>query len=507
MVLHALLGLSAVAIAWGALAFGAVYPWAYAPLAIACGVVGIGALVLERRGRPTLRPLAASLGAVAVAIGLQMVPLPPALLAQVSPGTDGFLRQYDLSYVVAQAGTAGTESAPADAPLPRHPLSIAPDRTALGAMLFVAFALFFLGTSRLISVVGARSVTRWLIPFGAGLAIVGIAQRGLTAGDIRPLIYGFWRPEFESTPFGPFVNPNHFAGWMLMALPLAMAAFIDALLPMIEAASAHRRTRIAELDSPRFAAVLLWGAASLIMGLSLLMTRSRSALLAFVVGIVMAAWIVFRRQSSAATRTAVAASALLVLLGTAAWGGVDTIASKFTEAQGPKSLAARVKAWKDTGRIIRDFPLTGSGLNTYGRAMIVYQSENRYVHFQEAHNDYLQLAAEGGLLVGIPVLITLIVFTREVRRRFREAPTIGTTFCLRVGAVVGLVSIALQSLVEFSLQMPGNAALFAVLAAIALHQSPNLPPTSRCLPIPIGDRPRHRVNGPRAHTLASITHR
>ena len=45
---------------------------------------------------------------------------------------------------------------------------------------------------------------------------------------------------------------------------------------------------------------------------------------------------------------------------------------------------------------------------------------------------------------------------------------------LRVGAVIGLLSIAAQSLVEFSLQMPGNAALFALLAGIALHQSPNL---------------------------------
>jgi len=41
-----------------------------------------------------------------------------------------------------------------------------------------------------------------------------------------------------------------------------------------------------------------------------------------------------------------------------------------------------------------------------------------------------------------------------------------------VGAVTGLVAIALQETVEFSLQMPGNAALFAVLAAIAMHRSP-----------------------------------
>jgi hypothetical protein len=86
----------------------------------------------------------------------------------------------------------------------------------------------------------------------------------------------------------------------------------------------------------------------------------------------------------------------------------------------------------------------------------------------------LQLAAEGGLLIGIPILATLAIFARQIRRRFVEAPKEGTTYWLRVGAVIGLLSIGLQSLLDFSLQMPGNAALFAVLAAIAVHQSPNL---------------------------------
>ena len=58
--------------------------------------------------------------------------------------------------------------------------------------------------------------------------------------------------------------------------------------------------------------------------------------------------------------------------------------------------------------------------------------------------------------------------------RFREAPHEGTTYWARVGAVIGLLAIAVQSLFEFSLQMPGNAAMFCVLAAIAIHRSPNV---------------------------------
>jgi O-antigen ligase len=134
----------------------------------------------------------------------------------------------------------------------------------------------------------------------------------------------------------------------------------------------------------------------------------------------------------------------------------------------------RREAWSDTIGIIRHFPVAGSGFNTYGTAMMVYQTRNKGLHFQEAHNEYLQLAAEGGALLGIPILVAIGLFARDVRRRFREAPKAGSTYTLRVGATVGLVSIAMQSLLEFSLQMPGNAVLFVILAAIALHQSPNL---------------------------------
>ena len=215
------------------------------------------------------------------------------------------------------------------------------------------------------------------------------------------------------------------------------------------------------------------GFACIVMGLSLFMTKARSGIGAFALGSVLAAWTVFRRQQSRAAKAAVLASFLLLLVGAMGWAGVDTLAGKFVSADAMESTGFRMGIWKDTVGIIRRFPLTGTGFDTYGVATNIYQT-NRALHFQEAHNDYLQLAAEGGLLVGIPILMTLAIFVRDVRLRFREAPKGGTTYWLRVGAVVSLVSIALQSFVEFSLQMPGNAAFFAVLAAIALHQSPNL---------------------------------
>jgi len=143
----------------------------------------------------------------------------------------------------------------------------------------------------------------------------------------------------------------------------------------------------------------------------------------------------------------------------------DAIAARFAEP-GARDLSGRFPIWADTVRIIRDFPLAGTGLNTYGIATLFYQTTLPEAHLREAHNEYLQLAAEGGLLVCIPVIVAIVIFAREVRRRFDVNE--GSVYWIRAGAVTGILAIALQSAGEFSLQMPGNAALFAVLCAMAI---------------------------------------
>jgi hypothetical protein len=62
----------------------------------------------------------------------------------------------------------------------------------------------------------------------------------------------------------------------------------------------------------------------------------------------------------------------------------------------------------------------------------------------------------------------LVVFI--VRRRLTSGDDDPLTYWLRVGAVAGLGGIAAQSVVEFSLQMPGNRVLFVLLLALAMHR-------------------------------------
>jgi hypothetical protein len=100
--------------------------------------------------------------------------------------------------------------------------------------------------------------------------------------------------------------------------------------------------------------------------------------------------------------------------------------------------------------------------------MLFYQRRNPGFHMAQAHNDYLQLLAEGGLMVAVPAVLTLLFLARAIQRNLRAARAEARGYWIRAGATVGLLGIAVQEIFEFSLQIPADALLFCTLAAIAL---------------------------------------
>jgi O-antigen ligase len=183
-------------------------------------------------------------------------------------------------------------------------------------------------------------------------------------------------------------------------------------------------------------------------------------------GLVVLGYFVLRRMSGARSRVSAAISIGLVLVLAVGWAGSGRVVAKFDAAS--SDAEGRLAAWRDTRRIIEDFPVFGVGMGSYSTAMLIYQTDGRRDMYAQAHNDYLQLAAEGGALVGIPVLIALLL--RGIWRRLSAEDEDPTSYWLRRGAVAGLLAIAIQSTVEFSLQMPGNDVLFVTLLAMALHR-------------------------------------
>lgn len=452
-----------LALAWGAFAFGAVYPWAYTPLAACCAMVGLAGLATGNRPIPRdCYWLLAALFGVGLVGLLQMVPLPGVWLEAVSPGTVAFLRRYDLRFAYAVDLESGLPVFAA------HAISLEPVLTMRALWLFAALALLFLGLCRSLSRTAAGWLTRGVVAVGFVLALVGIGQKVFLGdhafGGMR--IYGFWKPEsLLTTPFGPYVNKNHFAGWMLMGIPLAFA--------LVAARLERARHRLQGQDlsdllvwcsEPEGGRMLAWLTAALFMTLALVMTGSRSGIggLVVIAGLLLAS---ARRVSSMRTLVVLAIIGVGGLLAVAAFAGTDVL-GRF--ARGPESVALRLSIWRVSIDVIRQFPILGTGLNTFGRAMVVFQPAAG-VHYVEAHNEYLQILVEGGLVTFGLVMLAIGSAVRASAARFAGATDGLEARWLRTGAVIGLVAIALQSFVEFSLQMPGNAAMFVVLLAMALY--------------------------------------
>jgi O-antigen ligase len=442
-------------LAWGVFSFGAVYPWAYWPLYAGAAGLGLWALAVSRGWTdPRLRWIAIGMAIVAVAMAIQVILLPAWLIERLSPGVDRFFRLFEVGYHPAEL----------------HALSLDPTETLVNLIGAVALGLLLLGTAKAIRAITVDWLVSQIMGLGVAVAVIGIVQRALGRSD-HALVYGFWQPLEGGNPFGPFVNRNHFAGWMAMVLPLVAAYSFGLARQSVrrEAEGVGGWMRWGgSLQGNRY---LLASSSVLVMGVALVMTQSRSGLASLaaafgVLGGFLETGVRGRWRAAAITYLAVVLAAAVV------WAGADLVAARFGRAS--SEIGGRLSAWRDTVRIVRDFPVFGAGVGAYRRAMLVYQTGGRELIYAEAHNDYLQLLAEGGALLAAAAVSLVLVCATGIRNRLRSGHDDVLTYWVRRGAIAGLAGAAAQSLVEFSLQMPGNAALFVVLAGIALHRPRHL---------------------------------
>ena len=433
-----------------ALAFGAVYPWGFLPVFAAAALIGLAGLFRGGICRE-LRPIAAGLALLFTAVAGQLLPFPRATLAALSPNTVAVLTQYSPAFANNLVDSA--------------PLSINPQSTAIALLALGAFSLYLIGLPSLLGSRALRQLPQTLALFAVPFALFGIYSREYSNG----LVYWFW-PSIDGGGgdlFGPFINRNHFAGWMLMTTCL----LVGSLFGQVERAGSggsmsNPQRRLTWLSSAQANGLLLTGGAVFVTAASLFWTLSRSAMTGFGVAGAAFLWLVSTRRGLGTSRRTVAVAALgLAMLAGVMRRGPARLVEWF---QDERSLLSRLEAWRDGWDVVRDFPFFGTGLNTYSDAMLLYQQRNPGVHLAQAHNDYLQVLAEGGLLVVIPATITVMLLALAILRNLRAARPEARGYWVRAGAAVGLMAMAVQEVFEFSLQIPADALLFCTLAAVAL---------------------------------------
>jgi putative inorganic carbon (hco3(-)) transporter len=418
-----------------------VYRWTTVPL---CGVtVLLLAIVRPSIGRRPARLLDWSLLACLLAVGLQLIPFPAVLQQSLSP------HALAIDHIVAFDPPTLPEA---------HALSVDVESTLWALALGAVYIAVFWCARATFSSGGLRTTVRGIAWLGMGLAMLVAVQRATSP----TLLYWTWQPiSAGASPYGPFVNRNALATWVAMALPLVIG------YAMARHESRRGRSRGA-IPGTTIDSTQLWlaGAAILIAG-GLLGSMSRAGILGG--GTALATFVLLSRQRIGTRRGIgwmLAGMVALVVLASA-YANVSSLALRLQETteQGPWGRPA---IWRDTWRMAADFRWTGVGAGAFQRAMLVYQRGSREFFFNHAHNEYLQLFAEGGLLVVVPALIVLGAAIVLIARSLGADRT--PIFWVRVGAVCGVVAVAVQNVWDTGLRTPANGVLFAVIAAIAVHE-------------------------------------
>jgi O-antigen ligase len=498
----------AAVLAAAALLFGAVHTWAAASIEISLFFLTAAALATGVRSTtpPEVRLAAAALLAW---LSISLLPLPPRLLAALSPAVAERHR-----LVASAVGSAldGGEIRPVGGiedewvppsererlrelaasarrslwPAGWRPAAVDPF-AARGRLrhLLAAAAVFWLAAG----VPAPRRLLVGLVTSAALLAGLGLVQfftwNGRLLWFFEPSDWGGLRLDSRLT--GPFVNPDHFGAFAAMCLPPSAALWV-----LLRRETRHGRKGIASMlgrEAPVAAAVLLVAA--------LVGSGSRGAVIAAAFGLAVFSLAVARRSHRptpagtallerlfrALERAIAPGLALLLLAGglVLAGGGArerlgERLAGTF---QGP-SIEMRTALWRQTLPLVRDHWLLGVGLGGWRVAFSAYESYPLagYRH-NHAHQDYLEWTAEAGL-PGAALAFVLLVCVVRWAKRNSGIPSIA-----RAGFAAGALAIGLHEAVDFPLRVPANSFFLAAFAGLATNPSWRLP---RPLERPSGGR-------------------
>ena len=373
-----------------------------------------------------------------------------------------------------QAGTKVLWSLSAD-PFESRVFALRAAALILACLLFIRFTI---SKQRLNFMVHA------IITLAIACALFGIARQALQHGE------GFLLARLkQGSGYAQFINKDHFSYLMEMAFGLTVGVGF------------MRSGRPERIPLYLSGLVVIWAA--------LVLSLSRGGLLAMSIQMIFAGFLFLnsrnprRRVDPVATargsdtgervtanedhrltwfRSTIAKAImigvlLITIVAGVAWLGGDQLATGVetasiemarTDTSELHEAARRRDIWRARWRMFVRHPIVGAGLGGYWAEMPSFHEGSGVLTPQQAHNDYLEVLASGGLMGAAILIWFAIVLVKQTRRSIRASE--GFQRAVSLGAIVGVVGIAVHSVVDFGLHVTVNAlVLMALLAILSLE--------------------------------------
>jgi O-antigen ligase len=303
--------------------------------------------------------------------------------------------------------------------------------------------IFFLSTQVFRERRDLTNLVWFLILLCFSVSLLGIVQH--FTSDAK--IYGFRTLTAGGDPFGPFVNRNHFAGFVELTLPAGLALLIFRGL--------------------RRDVIPLTGLLTIVPVGAMILSGSRGGIVSFGFEVAVLALMARLRKAPEGPRLVALAIVGFAALALVAWLGTGRALERFSTLHpGDVTLSRRATMVHGAAHIFFDHPIIGAGLGSlvavYPRYETVYDGHI----VDHVHNDLMELLAEMGILGGLCGLAFLWILVREARRSF-TAEQGHFSRGIHAGAIAALCGLLLHSLVDFNLHIPSNALLFLLQSYLA----------------------------------------
>jgi O-antigen ligase len=365
-------------------------------------------------------------GSVGVSLSKLQIPL-------YAAGLYGAIQAIPFGTLAETAGVSG---------IPRT-ISLDPFATQMSALHFVALALFFSVTLVLVdSAARIRKLVILISVFGFAFAFFAILQSVLSPGKI----YGIYEARF-AVPFGSFVNRHNFAAYMEMTIGLPLG--------MLFAGAVTRDKR------------LLYITGIALMGVALVMSGSRGGLVAFLAQVILLVIMTTGSKSRSRLFLKVGFASLLItgiVIGSIFIGGESSLTRIAETATSRDITTDRSHIWSVTTSVIARTMPFGAGFGALGVAYTPHDSYSGLERVEQAHNDYLQVAADAGVVgiaIGLFFLFTLFrtgLNAANSDNAYRRG--------VAIGALAGCFAVLVHSIFDFVLHTTAISLLFITLMTL-----------------------------------------
>ncbi len=436
-----------ILIAWLPLPLGSNRPWAEAIMEIwAFSLMFLWLIAFMRnqvQTSDTYKKAAPVIGLFLLWLGwilLQIIPLPPVWVASFSPAA------FDHHSLVNSSDLMT--------------LSLDSHATAAGWFKSLVYVLIFILSLLLIhSRRRLRQLAYVVIYSGLFQAVYGSLM------TLSGLGYGFFiqNPLALNVTTGTFINRNHFAGYLVMALSVGIGMMIASLDTESDYTAKQRLRYYLKLILSKKLRLRLYLA---MMVIALVLTHSRMGNTSFFASLMIAGGLGLILSRHATRGTIVLLISLIVIdvFIVGAWFGLEKVVERIEQTTLVKETRDEVdiyvyQQWKD-------YQWTGSGLGSFYSVFPRYRKEDVRGYYDHTENDYLEFASETGV-IGVALLGSIVAmsFYAALMAQYRRRDPLmrGISFA----AIMSICAMLIHSTVDFNLQIPANAATFMLILSMA----------------------------------------